>query len=272
MATIPYGFPQEYWPTISYFSRRFPENFHDFKFDASFYTFTAFTTGLQKHFGVFCFIFFCFAYFMFDFYIQMYFFCEWIFQLFTKLLFFCFFLICVFVIGYPFGCRFRKAFFLFFLNYSPQFMQINVGLFYQKFISTNLNFLYQDKYSYAVRFKSAAILVIFFLYDVLKFLFWDFVSPPAQFYSVNFIQLRRLLSSTAIYPHSKKQNRKHPRYGDEYERHVRITRQMRFQIQKFLTTYQIHFEDLKEFLENNEEHFQSLEQIYLNGVGAPMWT
>ena len=47
---------------------------------------------------------------------------------------------------------------------------------------------------------------------------------------------------------------------------------MRFQLQKFLTTYQIHFEDLKEFLENNAEHFQALEQIYLNGVGAPMWT
>ena len=193
MATIPYGFPQEYWPTISYFTRRFPQNFHDIKFDTSFYTFSKLTIFIQQNLGTFLCLFLLLCYFAFDFVSETFSTIFWVFKIFNLTIFHFCTLLCVFIVGYPFGCRFRKSFFLFFLNYSPTFMQVNVGLFYQKFISTNLDFLYQNKYPYAVRFKSAVILVIFFLYDVLKFLFWDFFRPPAQFFSVNFIQLRRLL-------------------------------------------------------------------------------
>ena len=113
---------------------------------------------------------------------------------------------------------------------------------------------------------------IFVFFDVCTFLMFDFFSPPQHFCSDNLLALRRLLICPLVTLHKPITTRRHPKWGGHFSRHVRITRQMRFQLVKFLKSYEMHFSDLLEFLEENKQHFLQLEQIYLNGVGTPMHT
>ena len=271
MATIPYGLPQEDWPTISYFKRRFSRYFSDSTSDVSLYTFSEVEKFVQDYFVIFM----GFLSFLCIFWPEALF-CsfDWGFWCaHWMLLGLCisYFFLYLFVFGYPFGCHILNWFFLLFLNcgISPFGERLTAVL--EMYFGIEINFCIETSYFSAVRTKTILCLLWICFWQIHVFVFWDFCCQSSTFHFQHFRDLGRLLSSILQNPEVKRKIRIHPK-RNQFSRHVKLTRQMRFQLVRFLQTYNMHFDDLLEFLEENKQHFHELEQIYLSGVGTPMCT
>ena len=272
MATIPYALPQQQWPTISYFPQRFPENMYAHTADASLLVLSSCEQLCQRHFCALFFLLGFLGYFgACPFWIAL----DWIFWcqqlLFSGFCFFYFFLY-LFVFGYPFGCRMFAWFSFIFSNRISISLAEWLSSFLEISFAIEINFCSESLYNSAVRTKTIINLCIFCFFDISYFVLCNLVGISVHFQSHNFIILRRVLTSVTLQPCATHKVRRHPRYTGHFNRHVRITRQMRYQLVRFLRNYEMHFSDLLNFLEQNKEHFVSLEQIYLAGAETPMRT
>ena len=272
MAYIPYGLPQEQWPTISYFHKRFPANLYETSSDAALFAPSLFDKFVQAHpvfiFGLVVFVGTCWPNFFF-FAFAMVLRCQEV--IFISFCTFYFFL-SLFVFGYPFGCRILTWYFLLFpsgrVNSFADWLSSSLEMFF----ALEVTFCGKSWYNSALRFRTICNLCIFCLFDIAIFVIGNFCGYSCQFYSKNFLTPRRLLTSVIPAHCTTHKIRRHPHNTRHFRRHVRITRQMRFQIVRFLRTYEMHFSDLVKFLDQNKEHFDMLEQIYLQGAETPMST
>ena len=272
MATIPYPFPQEQWPTISYFRRRYPENMYAHSADVSLVVLSPLEQFFQRYFAVFLTLAVIFYNFWPNFLTTGFAMLLWCQELFF-ISFCCFyFLLCLFVLGYPFGCHVLTGCSFLFPHFSASPL---VGWFASMLgisFALESNFSCKVFYDFAIRTKAICNLCFYCFFDIAFFVCRNLLGYSVPFYSHNFLTLRRLLTSVVQTSCATHKIRRHPNNRGHFNRHVRITRQMRFQLVRFLRTYEMHFADLVDFLDQNKEHFTLLEQIYFNGAETPMST